>query len=65
MWQQWVNFVLGLIVAAVPFLGLTASTYTWTLAIAGIAIAALGLWGVQETNAERERGNMTHRPRHT
>lgn len=65
MWQQWANVILGLLVVAVPFLGLAASTFTWTLAILGIGIAALGLWGAQETYAEREHGKMAHRPRHT
>lgn len=58
--------MLGIIVVAVPFLGLSAMAFTWTLVIAGIAIAALGIWGAQETQSERERGKMAHhRPRHT
>ena len=65
MWQQWVNAVLGLIVVATPFLGLTAAAFTWTLVIVGAAVAIMGLWGAQETHAERERGRMVHRPRHT
>lgn len=65
MWQQWTNAVLGLLVVAVPFLDLAAATFTWTLVVIGIAIAALGIWGAQETNTERERGKMAHRPRHT
>ena len=65
MWQQWVNAILGLIVVAVPFLGLTAATFTWTLVIVGAAVAVLGFWGAQEVQTERERGRMVHRPRHT
>lgn len=65
MWQQWTNAILGLAVIIVPFLGLAAGTFTWILAILGIAIAVLALWGAQETHAERERGRMVHRPRHT
>ena len=45
MWQQWINALLGLAIIVVPFLGLTGDAFTWTLAILGIAIAALGVWG--------------------
>ncbi len=60
MWKQWVNAILGLLVLAVPFLGLTATAYTWTLAIAGIIIAVLAVWTVAEASSalesDRERG---------
>lgn len=49
MWQQWVNAILGLWVIAVPFIGITGSALLWTLAVTGIVIAALGVWGAQET----------------
>lgn len=65
MWQQWTSAVLGLAVVLVPFFGLSAAAFTWTLVILGVAIAGLGLWGAGETNTERERGQMAHRPRHT
>jgi hypothetical protein len=45
MWQHWVNALLGLAVIAVPFIGLTGNAMTWTLAIIGIVVAALGFWG--------------------
>lgn len=61
MWQQWTNVVLGFAVVIVPFLNLSAATTTWTLIIAGAAIAALGLWGARETSVERERGHMIER----
>lgn len=64
MWQQWVNVVLGLIIAVAPFLGLAAATLTWVLVLAGIGVAIMGLWGSQETAAEREQGRMVHRPQH-
>lgn len=60
MWRQWVNAILGLLVLAVPFLGLTTAAFTWTLAIAGVIIAVLAVWSVAEANAmfdtERDRG---------
>ena len=61
MWQQWTNVILGLVVIAVPFLNMTSAAFTWTLVVAGLAIAALGLWGAQETSSEREQGRMARR----
>lgn len=61
MWQQWVNVLLGLWIIAVPFTGMTGSGLTWALVITGLAVAVLGLWGVQETSTERESGRMAHR----
>lgn len=61
MWQQWTNVILGILVLAVPFLNLSASVMVWTLVIAGLAIAALGLWGAQETTSERKREDMIER----
>jgi hypothetical protein len=60
MWQHWVNAVLGLVVLATPFLALSAATLTWTLAISGIIIAALGLWGALGTTAERTSLRYQH-----
>ncbi len=45
MWQQWLNALLGLAVIAVPFINLTAEAFTWTLALLGLGIAALGTFG--------------------
>lgn len=54
MWQQWVLALLGLLVIAVPFMGLAQDALTWTLAVAGIAIIALAVWGgVHEQELER------------
>lgn len=59
MWQQWLNGVLGLWVIVVPFLGLSATANTWTLAITGIVVAILGFWGASE-QAAMEHGGMRH-----
>lgn len=53
MWQQWVNAILGLWVVAVPFIGITGAAFIWTLAITGIVIAVLGVWGAQESSPEK------------
>lgn len=58
MWQQWVNLLLGLWVIVVPFIAMSGSTYTWTLVVTGIIIAALGLWGALETSSESRTGSM-------
>lgn len=58
MWKQWVNAILGLLVLAVPFLGLSAAALTWTLAISGIIVAVLAIWSVAESSSalESDRG---------
>ena len=52
MWQQWINAILGLWVIAVPFIGISGSALIWTLAITGIVIAVLGVWGAQESTSD-------------
>jgi energy-converting hydrogenase Eha subunit H len=60
MWQQWLNAILGLAVIAVPFIGLTTDAFTWTLAVLGIAIAALGVWSaVQQGDMAEYQTRMT------
>ena len=55
MWQQWVNAVLGLWVIAVPFIGITGAALVWTLAITGLVMAILAVWGaLQEQTIEKE-----------
>ncbi|MDR3571807.1 MAG: hypothetical protein P4L81_06480 [Candidatus Pacebacteria bacterium] len=54
MWQQWVNAILGLWVIAVPFIGITGSAMVWTLAITGVVIAVLGVWGAQQEQSLEE-----------
>jgi type IV secretory pathway TrbD component len=51
-WIKWALAVLGLIVLAVPFLGLQMATLTWTLVIVGLVIAALSLWSLNENASE-------------
>lgn len=55
MWQQWTNAFLGLAVVLVPFLGFNGDTFVWTLAVLGIAIAALGVWGAVENENTYEQ----------
>ena len=53
MWKQWLTAILGLGVVAMPFTGITGDAFTWTLAIGGLAIAALAAWGaLEETPGE-------------
>lgn len=58
MWQQWLNLLLGLWVIAIPFIGLTADALTWTLAITGIVMAALALWGAIYEQSEEHKREM-------
>lgn len=65
MWQQWINLVLGLWIIAVPFLGLTANAFTWTLAITGIIVAGLALWGgLREQDPEYHRQTLQMQSQH-
>lgn len=62
MWKQWVNFILALAVIAVPFIGLSAVAFSWTLAILGIVIAVLALWSALEISpAQYEQSRYAHR----
>ena len=62
MWQQWVNAILGLWVLAIPFLGFTGATLTWTLVITGLVVAILGFWGAgtSETTMTGEARRLQH-----
>jgi hypothetical protein len=65
MWQQWINAVLGVWTIAVPFLGFTGATLTWVLAVTGIVIAVLALWGAGDENTERQHvAELEHRLQH-
>jgi VIT1/CCC1 family predicted Fe2+/Mn2+ transporter len=45
MWQQWVNAILGVWLIVLAFLGFTGATLMWSLAITGLVVAILGVWG--------------------
>ncbi|HEV3245011.1 MAG TPA: hypothetical protein VG102_01500 [Candidatus Paceibacterota bacterium] len=55
MWQQWLSAILGLWVIAVPFIGITGTALVWTLAITGIVVAILSVWGAQQEQSMEER----------
>jgi hypothetical protein len=61
MWKQWVNALLGLLVLAVPFLNLSVEGFTWTLAIAGIAVAVLSVWSAVEAPSWDSDNVLAHR----
>jgi len=41
MWKHWVNVVLGLFVAVMPWLGLDAATHKWAMVVSGLVVAVL------------------------
>lgn len=58
MWQKWALALLGLVVVAVPFMGLSSAAMMWSLAVAGVAVIALSLWSLStepEVHATRSR----------
>jgi len=48
MWKHWVNVALGLLVAVMPWLGLTANVHQWTMVVVGLAIAGVAASFVME-----------------
>lgn len=63
MWQQWINFVLGLWLAVSAYTGMTLAGLTLNLTVTGIVIAGLALWGALK-HQSMERGEH-HRMRTT
>jgi hypothetical protein len=60
MWQLWVSAFLGLWVMAIPFIGISSTgTFTWTLAITGLLIAALSAWGAMQVGRSHEYRERT------
>ncbi len=51
MWQNWVNALLGIVLIAVAFLGLTGAALGWTLGVIGLVIAIIGFWGATALSA--------------
>lgn len=52
MWQQWINFIIGLWIILSGYIGMGPQATTANLTIAGIVIAGLALWGALETRTE-------------
>jgi hypothetical protein len=46
MYKNWINSLLGLMIVAVAFMDLSATTMMWTLGIAGAIIAFSNLWSL-------------------
>lgn len=61
MFQQWINVVLGLWIIAVPFTGISGNALAWTLAVTGIVVAALALWGALYEQSTSHRQELIHR----
>jgi len=61
MYKNWINSLLGLVVVAVAFMDLSASTMMWTLVIAGAVITLTNLWSLlveQDTSPDTTRRQM-------
>lgn len=46
MYKNWINSLLGLVVIAVAFMNLSATTMMWILGISGAVIALSNLWSL-------------------
>jgi len=61
MIHQWISGILGLVVAVIMFLNVSETTLTWTLVVAGLAIAISSFWGmVTGAEEDRSRGSRSH-----
>lgn len=45
MWQQWINFIVGLWIILSGFMNLSVEAMTTNLFVSGAIVAILGLWG--------------------
>lgn len=44
MWKEYTNALLGAVIAVVSFIGMSAASLTWALAILGFVVLGLALW---------------------
>ncbi len=63
MWQQWLNFVLGVWLAVSAFVGFTFEAMQTNLAIAGGLVALFALWGAVYHN-RHHMNEMSHAHSH-
>lgn len=56
MWQQWLNFVVGLWVIASSYMGFTTDAMITNFTVSGIVVAGLALWGALEHRRMMSRG---------
>jgi len=61
MWQQWLNFILGLWVVLSSFI-IAPGSMMMNFIVSGLVIAALALWGALQHNMTMmERDEQMHR----
>lgn len=53
MYQNWINGLLGLLIIAVAFVDLAATTQMWTLGIIGAIIAGINFWEMMVDSGNR------------
>lgn len=58
MWQDWVNAFLGIMLVLLVALGITGNTLTL---LAGVAIAAFGIWGAMRNQGAEDSRTYTFR----
>ena len=44
MYSNAINLILGLALIVIPFMGLSAATFTWTLVLFGVVVTLSSLW---------------------
>lgn len=61
MWQQWINFIVGLWIILSAYLGFTPANMATNLTISGIIVAVLALWGALKHNSSHTTMNTEDR----
>ena len=59
MWKQWINFLLGLAVIAMAYMG---GNHVYRYVVAGAVVAILALWAALEKKSPKQGGSMPANP---
>ncbi|HVS79750.1 MAG TPA: SPW repeat protein [Candidatus Paceibacterota bacterium] len=60
MWQQWVNFILGLWIIVSAYAGMTGAALTTNLLVVGVLVAILALWGALQAGSHERHLHEGH-----
>ncbi len=55
IWQHWVNFIVGVWLILSASFGVSLGSMTTNLAVSGIVVAVLSLWGALANQSEYSR----------
>ena len=64
VWQNWVNFIVGLWVILSGYMSFGPAANTTNLTIAGIVVAGLALWAIIDARSHVSESDREHRRMH-